>query len=214
MTRCMGLFQVVTIATWMLTTPTFAQPIRIFEHDIPHAAPFLADVDGDGKKDLLVGQYQDDPHTGARLRLFRNIGSPKVLKFDDGTFIPAGPGDASCDEFCYTGFGPQLVDFNSDGRRDLITGSSDAQLFVFLDLLLGDDWLLSHRTTNPSDEDKKQRAAAFATYRKMNDELQTLHRVPENEASEARAVREAMIAAGNSFPAARLTIDGGPSACQ
>ena len=35
-----------------------------------HAAPFVGDYDGDGMRDLLVGQY----HEG-RLRIYRNEGS-------------------------------------------------------------------------------------------------------------------------------------------
>ena len=108
-----------------------AGPVLIIQDDIPHAAPFLADVDGDGKKDLLVGQYRDDPFTGARVRLFRNLGTAKAPNFDEGVFLQAGTVDVACDEFCHTGFGPQLIDFNGDGNLDLITGSRDCQVFVF-----------------------------------------------------------------------------------
>jgi len=52
---------------------------------IGHAAPFVADFDGDGIKDLLVGQF----HEGI-LRIYRNVGSsgqPQLaagVKFKDG----------------------------------------------------------------------------------------------------------------------------------
>lgn len=118
---------------WMTSVASadLAKPIRVLQHDIPHAAPFFADVDGDGKQDLLVGQFQDDPYTGARVRLFRNIGTTDVPKFDEGTFLQAGRTAVACDEFFRTGFGPQLVDFNGDGQQDLISGSRDCELFVF-----------------------------------------------------------------------------------
>lgn len=122
---------ILALAAAPLLAGELADPVRILDRDIPHAAPFFADVDGDGINDLLVGQYRDDPFTGARVRLFRNIGTAKAPKFDDGMFVTAGSVNAACDEFCHTGFGPQVVDFNGDGVSDLITGSRDCRLYVF-----------------------------------------------------------------------------------
>ena len=38
-----------------------------------YAAPCWADVDGDGKKDLLVGQFN-----GGKIRVFKNLGSGEL----------------------------------------------------------------------------------------------------------------------------------------
>jgi hypothetical protein len=66
-------------------------PVRIeaggkpIDTDIGHAAPFVADFDGDGVKDLLVGQFGD-----GILWIFRNEGTdaaPRLaagVKFKDG----------------------------------------------------------------------------------------------------------------------------------
>ena len=48
-----------------------------------YAAPCWADIDGDGKKDLLVGQFR-----GGKIRIFKNLGDGKLasgewLKADD-----------------------------------------------------------------------------------------------------------------------------------
>ena len=50
-----------------------------------HAAPFVGDFDGDGKLDLLVGQF----HEG-RLRIYRNVGTNKEPKFDSFEWFRAG----------------------------------------------------------------------------------------------------------------------------
>jgi len=39
------------------------------------AAPCLADIDGDGKKDLLVGQFD-----GGKIRVFKGLGGEKFAK--------------------------------------------------------------------------------------------------------------------------------------
>ncbi len=52
---------------------------------VGHSAPFVADFDGDGVRDLLVGQF----HEG-RLRVYRNTGSNRVPKFDSYTWFEAG----------------------------------------------------------------------------------------------------------------------------
>jgi FG-GAP-like repeat len=38
-----------------------------------YAAPCWADIDGDGKKDLLVGQFHD-----GKIRVFKNLGDGKL----------------------------------------------------------------------------------------------------------------------------------------
>lgn len=62
--------------------------------DVGHAAPIMADFDGDGVLDLLVGQFGD-----GRLRIYRNEGSNALPKFRalgwfraEGSFgeVPAG----------------------------------------------------------------------------------------------------------------------------
>ena len=40
-----------------------------------YAAPSWADVDGDGKKDLLVGQFRD-----GKIRVFKNLGDGKLQR--------------------------------------------------------------------------------------------------------------------------------------
>jgi hypothetical protein len=61
-----------------------AEPVQIMAGDKPidvtvgHAAPFLHDMNDDGKRDLLVGQFGD----GA-LRIYTNAGTNEQPKFDE-----------------------------------------------------------------------------------------------------------------------------------
>jgi hypothetical protein len=59
-----------------------SKPINV---DIGHAAPFIADLKGDGQMTLLVGQFGD-----GKLRLYPNIGSKDAPKFDKFEWFQAG----------------------------------------------------------------------------------------------------------------------------
>lgn len=47
------------------------QPVRV--EDPGYAAPCWADIDGDGQKDLLVGQFN-----GGKIRVYKNLGDGKL----------------------------------------------------------------------------------------------------------------------------------------
>jgi hypothetical protein len=58
----------------------FQPPVRLMADGIPvrvdspgWACPCWADIDGDGKKDLLVGQFR-----GGKIRVYRNLGEGKL----------------------------------------------------------------------------------------------------------------------------------------
>jgi hypothetical protein len=61
-----------------------SEPVQITAGDKPidvtvgHAAPFVHDMNGDGKRDLLVGQFGD----GA-LRIYTNAGTNEQPKFGE-----------------------------------------------------------------------------------------------------------------------------------
>lgn len=92
------------------------------------ASPCIGDFDLDGKDDLLVGQLEH-----GRLQIFRNVGSNKRPQYENPSWFEAGGRIASIPAGCAVGFTPQLVDYNGDGRSDIVTGSFYGGLsFVFL----------------------------------------------------------------------------------
>jgi hypothetical protein len=88
-------FLLALLAAGPAAAPDYAKellpPVRLkaagkpIDTDVGHAAPFVADFDGDGVKDLLVGQFGD-----GILWVYRNVGSnthPRYaagVKFKDG----------------------------------------------------------------------------------------------------------------------------------
>jgi hypothetical protein len=93
------------------------QPISV---EAPgNACPTVVDLDGDGRLDLVVGQF-----SGGMMQYFRNeaeVGAvPKfaaaqwLMKEGSRATMPGGWG--------FTGSTPQFVDWDNDGRLDILSG--------------------------------------------------------------------------------------------
>ncbi len=69
----------------------FDKPVRLKAAGMPidtavgHAAPYIDDVDKDGKRDLLVGQFGQ-----GRLKIYLNRGTEKSPRYEAGTWFQAG----------------------------------------------------------------------------------------------------------------------------
>jgi hypothetical protein len=86
----------------------------------------VGDIDGDGLRDLLVGQYDH-----GRLRLYRNTGSNAAPVFEDFAWLKAGNELASVPTNCCVGFTPQLIDLDGDGLNDILSGSFPGEVYLF-----------------------------------------------------------------------------------
>lgn len=79
-----------------------------------HAAPYVMDWDGDGRRDLLVGEFgngrfaneelpegigkgwiEKGRFANGRVRIYKNHGTNKQPKYEDWTYLQAGGGDAT-----------------------------------------------------------------------------------------------------------------------
>ena len=90
------------------------------------AFPRVVQWDGDGKKDLLVGMGD------GRVKLFINTNTDTVPKFDAGTFLQVGQTGAKTTLDVGDRATASMVDWNSDGRKDLISGAYDGLVRIYL----------------------------------------------------------------------------------
>jgi hypothetical protein len=78
------------------TGPRLAKPVKLeaggkpISVEVGHAAPCVADIHGDGKPVLLVGQFG-----GGKLRVYPNKGTKAEPRFDAFTVFQAGGKDGT-----------------------------------------------------------------------------------------------------------------------
>lgn len=84
---------VLLIGVATCSADEFQTPVRLMAGDEVirvespgYAAPCWADIDGDGKKDLLVGQFSQ-----GKIKVYKNLGDGK---FAAGSWLSAGGKDA------------------------------------------------------------------------------------------------------------------------
>lgn len=89
----------------------------------------VADLDGDGRKDLVVGD------TEGRLRFYPNTGTDSAPSFDGWQAVEAGAGEIDLPGSARSQ--PFVVDFNADGILDLLLGANDGLVRLYPGLTLG-----------------------------------------------------------------------------
>jgi len=87
--------------------------------------PRVVYANGDGMKDLLIGDAE------GRLILYLNTNSDDDPRFDTGTPLTAGPAGSKSEIDTGQRPTPIVVDWNSDGVRDILAGAKDGKLYLF-----------------------------------------------------------------------------------
>jgi len=114
-------------------SPTFEEgtKVKVGEEDIQAimgANPFVVDWDNDGKKDLLLGDFN-------LVHLYRNVGTDSSPQFISRSTVLVlnGEGGSYAQPF--------VVDWNNDGKKDLLIGRSGEldQSYINLYINIGTD---------------------------------------------------------------------------
>jgi len=140
------------------------QPIKLASGD---AGPSVADWDGDGKADLLVGTG------GGGVAFFRNTGTDHAPRLAAAQMLIPEVGEA---QGAGAGNRPAMrakvhaVDWNGDGKLDLLVG----------------DFVYGQAQPVLTDEQKQQQAAKRQAWMK---EYQALQQAPIDETPDARRAR-------------------------
>ncbi len=85
-----GLAATAVLASGVLAQ-SFEAPVqmkadgKVIVTDVGHSAPYIYDFDGDGVRDLLVGQFGS-----GKLRIYRNEGTNKKPKYGKLEWFKAG----------------------------------------------------------------------------------------------------------------------------
>jgi len=96
-----------------------------------NACPAVADWNGDGLFDILVGTENAADNGGGLIKLFINKGTAQKYSFEDGVLVKTSDGQVIKN---YQRIRIQVVDLNYDGKLDLVMGqgwSTNASFWFF-----------------------------------------------------------------------------------
>jgi hypothetical protein len=131
---------VLLLLAWLIASapPLQADPVQLrpatnlYAAGMPmdlgdYAIPCVADWNGDGRKDLLVGYRSAD-----KIAVFLNVGTAAEPVLTNSFNLQAGGLDIIVPGSSCGAPAPWVCDFNRDGRRDLLVGGgADGRVYFF-----------------------------------------------------------------------------------
>jgi len=102
-----------------------------------YSVPAFAYWDGDGLKDLIVGEGGGSGD--AKVRVYLNVGSPGAPEFDDYFYAQSDGGDLAVPAAGCLGVFPRVVYWDADDRKDLLAGLADGRVMIFLNVGTDDE---------------------------------------------------------------------------
>lgn len=90
------------------------------------AFPRVVYWDRDARKDLLIGRPD------GLVALYLNVGTDSQPTFDGGQLLQVGDDEEEVDISVYYRAAPTTVDWNNDGNKDLVVGSVDGLIYLFI----------------------------------------------------------------------------------
>jgi len=96
-----------------------------------YSIPELADWDGDGRPDLLVGEG-GGAFSQSKVRLYLNQGQPGAPLFGAWSYLQAAGAEISQPSISCMGVCPRVADWNADGLPDLLLGRADGTVVLYL----------------------------------------------------------------------------------
>ncbi len=99
--------------------------------DDNYSVPSLADWNSDGLADMIVGQGNS---SGAKVRVYLNIGDSSRPKLDLSFYAQSGSSDLTCHGWGCMGCFPRVVYWDGDDRKDLLVGEGYGTIKIFLNV--------------------------------------------------------------------------------
>jgi hypothetical protein len=82
------------------------------------------DWNNDGLRDLIVGES----YNNGRVRIYLNAGTDANPVFNNFTYLQVGGADFMCGNQAM----PEIVDWNNDGRKDILIGHTDGEIYLLI----------------------------------------------------------------------------------
>ena len=95
-----------------------------------YSVPSVADWDSDGVPDLIVGEGGNGYPEG-KVRIYRNVGTAEAPAFAGYVYALSNGQPLVCPASGCQGAFPRVVNWDGDGRKDLLIGDADGKVRIY-----------------------------------------------------------------------------------